>query len=813
METLWQDLKYAARMLRRSPGFTLAAVFALALGIGANTAMFSVVNAVLLNSRPLAALKDPERLTMIWEKHPALSGFLAQRLPTCLQNYLAWQKQNRSFEDIGLVGKQNFNLTGVGPGAPRPEQVDAARATANFFSVLGASPRLGRSFTAEEMQPGRGHVAILSDELYRSRFHGDPRILERRIRVDSEDYQVVGVLPPGFELPAIWEGFDQVKAQLWVPVTMGTSDGQRKDRNYYAYGRLKPGVNLSQARAEMAVIAKSTERADPDLNGGAGANVFPVSVEDVSPLLRRSLLVLQVAVAFVLLIACANVANLLLTRAVGREREIAIRVALGAGRARVIRQTLTESLLLSALGGAAGLLLAYWGLDAVAALAPADTHGFRELRIDPLVLGFTVLAALAAGVLFGIAPSLNAGRGGLSGRLGHGGRTVGGGSNRLRGALVVSEIALSIVLLIGAGLLIRSLASLTAVDPGFRPDHLLKARITLPRAKYSRPEQLVAFGDTLLAAVRNLPGVRYATLANGVPMQELSIAVYGLEGVPARPGEPRTAAASRAREDYFETLGIRLIRGRLFTRRDVEGAKPTPIIVNETFARQNWPNQDPIGKVVLQDGERGSVVGVVADMRQLGPDTPIRPQLFFPSARLQAPMLLVRTAGDPMALAPAVEKLVWNIDREQPVWSVGTMDTVLHDWTSGRRFNMFVLLAFAALALVLAAVGLYGVLAYSVSLRTREIGIRVALGAEPGTIARLVVGRGFLLTLAGVGTGLAAAFALTRLMASLLYGVSATDPLTFAGVALSLVLVSLAASYLPARRAARVAPMEALRVE
>jgi putative ABC transport system permease protein len=810
METLWQDLKYAARMLRRSPGFTLAAVFALALGIGANTAMFSVVNAVLLNSRPLQALKQPERLTMVWEKNPALAGFLAQRLPTCLKNYLAWQKQSRSFEDIALIGTAHFNLTAEGAGAPRPEQVDAARVTANFFSVLGTAPRLGRGFTADEMQPGRGRVAVLSDEMYRTRFHSDPRILERSVRADGEDYQVVGVLPPGFALPAMWEGFDQVNARLWVPVNMGAGDEQRRERGYYAYGRLKPGASLSQTRAEMAVIAKGLERADPDLNEGCGANVFPVAAEDVSPLLRRSLLVLQVAVFFVLLIACANVANLLLTRAVGREREIAIRVALGAGRGRVIRQTLTESLLLSALGGAAGLLLAYWGLDVVAALAPADTHGFQELRIDPLVLGFTVLASLAAGVLFGIAPSLNAVGGSLSGRLGHGARTAGGTSNRLRGTLVVCEIALSIVLLIGAGLMIRSLASLAAVDPGFRPDHLLKARISLPRTKYARPEQLVAFGDTLLAAVRNLPGVRSATLANGVPMQELSIGSYELEGVPSRPGELRTAALAQAREGYFETLGIRVLRGRVFTRRDMESANPTLIVVNETFARQSWPNQDPIGKVVLQ---RGSVIGVVADVRQMGPDAAVRPHLYMPEARLQAPMLLVRTAGEPMALAPAVEKLVWNIDREQPVWSVGTMDTVLHDWTSGRRFNMSVLLAFAALALVLAAVGLYGVLAYSVSLRTREIGIRVALGAEPRRIARLVVGQGFLLTLAGVGAGLVAAFALTRLMTSLIYGVTATDPVTFAGVALALVVVSLAASYLPARRAARVAPMEALRVE
>jgi putative ABC transport system permease protein len=813
MKTLWQDLRYAIRILRKSPGFTLAAVFAVALGVGVNTAMFSVVNAVLLNSRPLQALKDPDRLVMLWEKNPALKVFSGLRLPVCALNYLDWKKQSRSFEDIALAGKINLNLTAASDaGGLRPEQVEAARASANFFSVLGAQPRLGRAFTAEEMQPGRGRVAILSDELHRRRFQSDPKILGKTIRADGVDYEVVGVLPAGFQLPAVWEGFDQVRAAMWVPVTLGSSDDQQQ-RLYFAYGRLKPRVTLEQARAEMSVIGKSLEKANPDLNRGFSVSVFPVAIEDVNPSLRRSLFVLQAAVAFVLLIACANVANLLLTRAVGRQREVAIRVALGAGRLRIIRQNLTESLVLSVFGGTAGLLLAFWGLDALSALAPADTHGFRELRLDPLVMGFTVVAAVLAGLLFGLAPSLHAAGKDVSRALSRGGRSVGGASNRLRGVLVVSEIALSVVLLIGAGLMIRSLASLMAVDPGFRPDHLFKTRIGLPEAKYSRPEQLVLYGDRLLDAVLRLPGVRSATLANGVPMQEISMTTYRLEGVPVRLDETPTTDFASVREGFFETMGIRLLRGRTFTRRDMD-AKPAPIIVNEAFARQNWPHQDAIGKVILLQGDiRNPVIGVVADTHQVGPDSDARPQVYIANHRLQRPMLLVRTEGDPMVLAPAIERQVWNIDKDQPVYSTGTMESVLHDWTSQRRFNMTVLIVFAGLALALAAVGLYGVLAYSVSLRTREIGVRVALGADPRNIARLVVRQGVKLALAGIALGAAGAFALTHLVQSLIYGVSATDPYTFALVSAVLVAVTVAASFLPALRAARVDPMEALRSE
>jgi len=567
MDAIRQDLTCAVRTLRKSPGFTAAAILALALGIGANTAIFSVIHAVLMNSRPLKALREPDRLVMIWEKNPALPGFISARVTVCLKNYLAWKQQARSFEAMALYGTANFTLTAREDGGNlKPELVSGARASADLFPLLGIQPRLGRNFTAEEMQPGKGGVAIIGDELYRGRFGGDPRIIGKRMLANGLDYEIVGVLPPGFLLPAMREGFDQTKSKMWVPLSIGAGGQDESLRDYYVFGRLQRGTSLEQARAEMNVIAERLLQSDPKLNTGFGANVFPLAVEDVSPPLRRSLLVLQVAVGFVLLIACANVANLLLTRAVGREREVAIRVALGASRLRMMRQTLTESLLLSGLGGAAGLLLAHWALRLFSGVAPADTHGFHELRLDPQVLGFTILAAMLSGLLFGLAPALHAVRQSVNQALGHGVRSGGGASNRLRGALVVLEVALSLVLLIGAGLMIRGLGSLLSVDLGFRPDHVLKMRIALPESKYPK-ERTAVFGDRLLEGVRGLAGVQSASLAQGVPMQQVAIGPYGLESVPRKPGQELLVMISGVREGYFETLGIKLLRGRAFTRR------------------------------------------------------------------------------------------------------------------------------------------------------------------------------------------------------------------------------------------------------
>jgi putative ABC transport system permease protein len=815
LAAIGQDLRYAVRTFRQSPGFTLAAIFALALGIGANTAIFSVVNAVLLNSKPLQALQEPGRLVMLWQYNPQFRDQLfTHGIPPSARNYVEWKKQSRSFEGLAMFDTTTFSLTaGSDASRSRPEQLAGAEITTNFFPLLGIQPRLGRNFTKEESDPGKGRVVIVGDDVYRTRFHGDPEILGKSIQVNREQYQVVGVMPPKFRLPASWDGDVQPDAKVWVPLNP-SPDGQ-----FLVYGRLKRGVSLEQARAEMAVIAKRLSPTQPEALRGNTVKVYPIAEEDVSRSARRSLLVLQAAVAFVLLIACANVANLLLTRAVGRQREVAIRGALGASRLRLVRQMLTESLLLGILGGAIGLLLSFWGLDLIAVLAPTEAHGFHELRVDPTVLGFTILASTLAGLLFGLAPSFHTlGQSG-SQALSQGARSIGGRSNRVRNALVIAEIALSFVLLIGAGLMIRTLASVMAVDPGFRADHLLKADIALPEWKYRKPEQVVLFGDRLLDAIRRLPGVQSATLANSVPMVQIWMRNYTLEGVQAKPGQVPVAVFAGVREDYFETLGVRLLRGRTFTRRDMETAKLTPVLVNEVFARQNWPGQDAIGKVVVQGDSQtdphGSVIGIVGNTHQLGPDSENRPEVYLPEAHLQEPILLVRTLGDPVAMGAAIEKQVWSLDKDLPIYSVGTMESVLHDWdtTKARRFNMTVLIAFAGVALLLAAVGLYSVLAYSVSLRTREIGVRVALGADPRSVARLVVRQGLALALTGAAVGLAGALALTHLMESLVFGVKPTDPYTFALVAALLVAVAAAASYLPARRAARVDPMAALRAE
>ncbi len=819
MGTLWQDVRYGIRGFRKSPGFAGAAVFALALGIGANTAIFSIINAVLLNSAPLRALRDPDRLVMIWEKNPLLPAFVAERMPARLKNYLAWNKQARSFEGMAIYSEISVNVAAENDSATRrPELVQAARASSNFFPLLGIRVRLGRNFKPEEMQPGNGKVAIITDDLYRGRFHSDPAILGKTLRADRVEYQIIGVLPPGFKLPGTSGGFDQNRSKIWLPVNIAPGPQQEKQSNYMVFGRLKPGISLNQARAEMSLVARRLQREDPDMNTGFSVNVFSLSDEDVSPELRRSLLILQVAVGFVLLIACANVANLLLTRAVQREREIAVRMALGAGRRRIVRQMLSESVLLSAAGGVAGLLLAVWILRIVSALAPPDTHGFHELRIDPLVLGFTFLVVLASGILFGMAPALHALRQSVNEALGRGARGVGGASNRLRSSLVIAEIALSIVLLIGAGLMIRSLARIMSTDLGFRPDHLVSMRISLPQAKYPKLEQVAAFDDRLLEGVRQLPGVQAVSLTDALPMRSISAASYELEGKPSKPGQERVSDRARVREGYFETLGLRVLRGRTFDRQDVLASPPSVALVNESFARTNWPGQDPIGKVIVypqanNKKDRYSVIGIVSNEHQFGPDSPAHTEIYLPVRELQSMILLARTAGDPAAMASAIENQVQKMDKEQPVADVSSMDAILHEWTAPRRFNMTVLMNFAGVAVLLAAVGLYSVLAYSVSLRTREIGVRVALGAEPRNVVRLVLGQGLRLIVWGIALGLAGSFALTRFMESILFGISTTDPSTFVFVTGVLVLVSAAAIYLPAKRAARINPIEALRVE
>jgi putative ABC transport system permease protein len=817
--SLWQDLRFALRTLRTNPGFAVAAVFVLALGIGANTAIFSVMNAVLLNPVPFKAIREPERLVMIWERNPSMSAFLANRMPVRLKDFREWQTTARSFDRMAIFKEVGFNLTEqADTGNRKPEHVDAAEASADLFPLFGVQPRLGRNFKSEEMQEGKRDVAMISDDLYRRRFNNDPDILRKTLRADGQSYRIIGVLPPGFALPAMWGGFDQKKVDMWVPINMHPAGDADQQFVSFVYARLKPGATLDEARAEMQIVQKRLEKTDPVLGFFSGINVSPVREEDAGPELRTSIFVLQAAVIFVLLIACANVGNLLLTRAVVREKEMAVRIALGAGRWRLIRQLLSESLLLSGLAGVFGVIFAFWALRIISHYAAAGTHGFHELRIDYPVLFFTLGVTVAAGVLFGLAPSSYILKQDVNQSLNRGARSIAGTSNRLRGALVISEVALSLILLIGAGLMIRSLSALMSTDLGFRLDHLHTMQISLPQSKYFKPEQVTGFNDRLLGAVRQIPGVKAASLTTAIPMQTVMEGSYELPDRKLKPNQHLVSNWARVSDGYFETLGMQVYQGRTFTRADVTSKNPAVAVVNRAFARSNWPHGDALGKVIVFGNEARKntdyrIVGIVNDEHQLGPDSDSHAEFYLPGQRLQLMYLVVRAAGSPLQIASAVKKEVWNIDREQPISEIRNMEDVLREWTGPRRFNMTVLLDFAAIALVLAAVGLYSVLAYSVSLRTREISIRVALGAEPRKVARFVVNQGLKLTLVGVVLGLAGAFALTQFIQSLIYGVSAMDPVTFVAVPFLLVVVAVAASYLPARRASRIDPIEALRVE
>ncbi len=780
---MWQDVRFAFRGLQRSPGFALGAVFALALGIGANAVTFGVINAVLLNPLVMSGWKDPARLTMIWERNPSLSLFFANRMPPRLRNVREWKEQNHVFTDVAAWRDTSFNLTAAGDSAGlKPEQVDAGAASPNFFPLIGISVRIGRGFSERDKQ-----TAILSDELFQSRFAGDPRVLGSTMMADGKQYEIVGVLPRGFQMPAVWGGFDQKKPKMWVPLDMHPAGEDDERFVQYAFGRLKPGVSIEQAGVEMNIIGKRDPR-----NVGFGVNVTTVSEEDVGPDARRTLLVLQVAVFFVLLIACANTGNLLLTRAVARDKEIAVRAAMGASRMRIVRQTLTESLVLSLLGGGAGLLLSFWGLQALSAIAPRDFHGLHELRIDGTVLAFTMGVALFAGLLFGLAPAWHAGKENLNEVLNRSARSVSGSSQRLRNVLAAAEIALSLILLVGAGLTIRTVVSLLNNDLGFRPDHLLNMRVTLPEAKYGSAEQVAAFNRRLLDNVRQVPGVESATLTNALPMKSVNQSSFDLPGRVNRPGESAVSDYARANDGYFETLKIRVMEGRTFTREEARGKAPDVVVVNQAFSRTFFGGRQAIGKVIGFGGTKYRVI---------------------PDDELRSMLLVTRTTGDPLSMAEAVKQQVWSIDKDQPVSEVGTEEEALGEWLAPRRFVMLILLAFAGIALVLAAAGLYSVLAYSVTLRTKEIGIRMALGAQPSDVTRFVVRQGLATAAVGLAIGLAGALVLTRFMGSVLAGVSAADPVTFVGVAVLLLAVAVAASYIPALRASRVDPVEALRAE
>ena len=806
MNTLFQDLRYAIRLMIKSPGFVTAAVIALALGIGSNTAIFSVVNGVMLRPLPYEA---PDRLMVISETNPQQGE---EDFNVSYPNFMDFKQQSNSFEQMSAMRFATLTLT----GGEEAERIPTALVSSDLFSLLRVKPSLGRTFLAEEDRPGGDQVVIISHSLWQRRFGSDPEIISKPLTLNGETYTVIGVMPAGFEFPSEEIG-------MWLALGPLADTTPMKNRAVHflnVIARLNPGVTRQQALTELETIAGRIQQQHAEADPGHGVGITSLHAEMVGDV-RPALLVLLGAVAFVLLIACANVANLLLARAWARQKEIAIRAALGAGRGRIVRQLLTESALLAVTGGAIGLLLALWGVDLLVNNLPDYVPRAKEIAIDRKVLGFTLSLSLLTGLVFGIVPTLRLSKTGLSESLKEGGRKSGGGfgRNRARSVLVISEVALSLVLLIGAGLMIKSFWRLAQVDPGFRPENLLTMTVSLPDVNYPETEQVISFYQQLPQRLEALPGVKSVSAVNSLPISGGdSHGQLTIDGRPFPPGEAPAASYRRVLPNYFRAIGIPLLRGREFDERD-KGDDPKVVIINEEMARRYWKDSDPVGsriKVGPAENEPWlTVVGVVGDVRNVGLEA--GPSLATYEPHPQRPWstmnVIVRTEGDPVNLAAAVRDGIRAIDRQLPISNISTMDQRISRSVAPQRFNMFLLGVFAALALMLAGVGIYGVMSYSVTQRTSEIGVRMALGARPGDVLRLVVGQGMMLTLTGVAIGLVAAFALTRVMGSLLFGVSATDILTFFIVSVLLTGVSLAACYLPARRAAKVDPMTALRYE
>jgi putative ABC transport system permease protein len=814
METLLQDIRYGIRMLAKNPGFTAIAILTLALGIGANTAIFSVINAELLRPLPFREPSQLVRVATANARIHTVSGAVSY------PDFADWRSQNHVFQDMAAYVDSSFALTGIA----QPAHLQGASVTAGMFNLLGASPELGRTFMPEDDEPHH-HVVILSHGLWKERFGGDPQIIGRVITLDNSAYTVVGVMPASFqyllqrEAPALWSSFSPLRESTTDSPPMA----DHRDAHFLrVIARMKPGVTVAEAQANMDVITASLAKQYPDSNKYFGARVVSEQ-EELTHSIRPALFVMMVAVGFVLLIACVNVANLLLARATGRTREIAIRSALGAGRQRVVRQLLTESFLLALTAGTLGLLLAVWGSAALVRFSPENLPRIAEIRMDGWVLAFTMGLALLTGMLFGLAPALQVSHANIVDALKEGAlsSTAGRGRHALRGSLVVVEMALALVLLVGSGLLIRSLVQLQNVNPGFDAHNVMTSSVDLPDAKYSDAKKAQYFKD-LMPQLKALPGVQSAAGIYPLPMGGDEIrTTFQVEGHPvAKSEEPHTSLRDIT-PNYFATMRIPILQGRDFGAQDEVASTPV-IIINEALARQIFPGENPIGKhmkpeVGSDTGEplMREVVGVVGNVKFHDLSDEWAPESYIPYAQISfgSLTLVVRTEQDPHSLAKPIAETVRSLDNDLPTYAPKTVEEYLNGTIAQPRFNTYLLGIFAALAMLLTAVGLYGVISYSVAQRTHELGIRMALGGQPSDMLRLIVGQGLRLAAYGVGIGLVAAFALTHFLSSMLFGISATDPISYVAVVSLLLVVVVVACYVPARRAMRVDPMVALRYE
>jgi len=809
------DLRFALRQLAKQPAFSLIAILALGLGIGANTAIFSVVNAVLLRPLPY---KAPEQIVSLWGTNP--KDEIKQEVASLL-DFTDWRQQAQSFE--ALAGFSN-TMRILARSDGEPERLSGASVVGDFFAVLGIEPAIGRKFLPQELQEGGPRATILSHALWQRRFGGEYSIIGQQITLSGNQHTVVGVMPPGFQDPAPNAG---PSIDFWVPLVATDNPASwnrmrtiRRLDFLSTIARLKPEVSIKQAQAEMKAIAARLEKQFPDSNTGWSVAVEPLA-ETLTGDIRPALLVLLGAVGFLLLIACANVANLLLARASARRREFAVRSALGASRSRIVRQLLTENVLLSVIGATAGLVFAWWGMRSLLAVSPGNIPRLSSIGIDAPVMLFTLAVSLLTAVLFGLAPALTVSNLNLNDTLKEGGRSAaeGAGGRRLRSALAIVEIALSVMLLIGAGLLIRSFLRLQEVRPGFNPNHLLAAELALPTAKYAEDQQVTNFYTELLERLEHQPGVQAVAVTTTLPLAgQGDLLYFRMEGRDVALADRQPDAEVRTvNANYFRTMEIPLRRGRLLADDD----SIDTVVINEALARKYFPNDDPIGKRITFNSAKNpnvkwsAIVGVVGDVRQSSLASEPYTQIYgsYRKAARRSLTVVLRTAGDPKLMANTLRQQVWSLDREQPLYNIRTVDQVLASSVARSRFNTMLITILASVALVLAAVGIYGVISYSVTQRTHEIGVRMALGATAGNVLRLVVGHGLLIASIGLAVGVAAALAVTRIMSTLLFGVSAADPLTYVALVLLLGIIAMIASYIPARRATHIDPVIALRHE